>query len=143
MDWLMSKLGFKHEVEVETPKNISEPVISFLKVFESNPRRFKIRPIPTPNSVAIEGYRSQEMVDNHTKESFKFLQKWYYNPEDGLYGTKDLPDFLTSDEKKLVIKTIWDSFQERKARFEYLKGIRKERNNSKERKRLTKIYQEE
>ena len=143
MDWLMSKLGFKREMEVETPKDISEPVISFLKVFESNPRRFKVKETFHTSGVICGGYSPYKLIDTYSKESFKFQRSWHYYPEDRLYGIKDLPDFLTFDEKKLVIKTIWEYYSGRKSKLEYLKGIRKERNKSKERKRLTKIYQEE
>jgi len=127
---------------VETTSDISEPVISFLKVFESNPRRFKIKYTKTSAHDACGGYRAFELTDTYTKERFPYLSRWFYNYEEGLYGIKDLPNFLTLDEQKLIIKTIRNYYVERGIRLRYLKSIRTKRKQANERKRLTKIYRE-
>lgn len=149
MEWLnwlhklaAKRIKLKETSQVAATPDISEPVISFLKVFESNPRRFKIKYTKTSADDACDGYTAYNFVDTLTKERFSYLHR-FYNPEKDLYGIKGLPDYLTQDEKKLIVDTLWHHYTDRKNRFVHLKSIRTKRKQANERKRLTKIYREE
>lgn len=136
----MSKIGFKRkiEVEVETPKNISEPVISFLKVFESNPRRFKVFMQPTTAGEAHYCFQAYKLSDKVTGENWRFLVRPAFYGYNGRY--EELPAYLTEDEKALIIDKIISYFNVRKEKLEKLNKVREQRKLNKERDRLKTIY---
>lgn len=147
-------------IECQVEPVISEPVISFIKVIQSNPKRFKLCDISVDGGWAPYGnnrvYHHQvfRLVDNHTKEfwniterkSIEYLGIKYIG---GDYAFKEkseyvgLPEFLTKDEKDELIRVVGAIFRDKKNKLKTLKDLRKARVWEKERNRLTKIYQGE
>ena len=113
-------------------KDISEPVISFLKVFENNPKRFKIVSTLSAGWFNIESWT---FTDTSNLESWRFTRRLDY------YGGHEylLPNFLTKAEESLIVERLESYYLGRKER---LKELRKQRTINRERDRLTKIYQE-
>lgn len=116
-------------------KDISEPVISFLKVFENNPKRFKIV------GVSVDSWNSAtyNFIDTFNSESWHFTRRWFCT---GGY-TYSLPSFLTKAEKSLIVERLESYYSGRKKRLTELKELRRQRALNKERDRLTKIYEKD
>ena len=114
--------------------DISEPVISFVKTFKENPKRFTY----------IKGTLScyKVLTDTFTGEVFEIeevgLCKWLLNRPNII---------LTKDEMDYIDKEIVTPYNERKARYietrENRRCIQEKRKELQERRRLTKIYQQE
>lgn len=107
----------------EKPKDISEPVLSFVECVRQNPKRFQI-------NVVIE-------------DPFCYLYSCF-DKEKGIIhwmaSYKNKECFLTIDEKIYIrseLTKIYKSGPERKERYIKLKKMRKDRD---ERNRLKKIY---
>lgn len=130
----------------ETPvpeKDISEPVTSFIKCFEANPRRFKVEQpvIKELDCPVLSTYASRskyKLIDKKTGESWKVFLVSYYQ-----YNNKVVDnEWLTQDEVDLLTLTIVGYYA---SRSEKLRAIKIQKHNAKmmkERDRLTKIYKE-
>jgi len=110
-------------------KDISEPVLSIVKIFKENPKRF----------VLIDGEdyiysRSFFIADTVTNETFIV---WYNNYQG--YSLKVSPMVLTEAEEKYLIEELLLPCLKRKGKYY---RILEERKNLQERRRLTKIYKE-
>lgn len=119
--------------KVKSQKNVSEPVISFVDCFKSNPKRFKIKTNPLDNSISIS-----YIEDRVTKDIWTFcIQKQFIGYESYLYVllTPTIP-WLTKEEQNYLYKNISSYYQERKDRVAAYK-------ENKERKRITAIYKGE
>jgi hypothetical protein len=131
-------------------KDISEPVLSFVKCVRENPKRFIAESSETShyflNNTDIEDYRAYKIYDKVAKKGWYLLGKYYSNtwfvggyPGEGgpLYNN---PFFLTEDEKAYVLKEVKLVMNYRGERKVRLERIRKERRIRDERNRLKEIY---
>ena len=136
------------ESKHKSKPNISEPVISFVKTFKENPKRFTyVKDKDRENIINPRvSYINKVLTDTFTKEVFKITEinlcRWeLYQPN----------IILTKDEIDYIDKEIVTPYKERKARYietklnrECVQEKRKEvRKELQERRRLTKIYQQE
>lgn len=121
----------------ENKFDISEPVISFLKCFKENPKRFRLG-TRSVGSFYTSSYKRALFIDLKTKEKWNVTLRWYGS---------DLPTFdienvqwMTSDEKDLVSSTLRDYYIDRGLKLHTIRLERKARKVKKERDRLTAIY---
>ena len=125
---------------------ISEPVLSFVNCVKNNPKRFVLN-YEEPTEDCIVGDDGCKAVDNHwwsETRIFKDLltgEQWQYRISystkgNSIYGC----EFLTSDEKKYILKELGDFSGKRRSRFVELRNIRRQRKSMKERERLKGIY---
>jgi FMN-dependent NADH-azoreductase len=114
------------EQEVKLESNIQEPVISFIKCFKANPKRF----------VFDWNADNRWMVDTTTNEVFNFVFSWDYNR--GLTRVDNLD--LNKKELEYLHNNITSVLDERKSRKNSIIQIRKNRTNIKNRERLTQVY---
>ena len=115
------------------PKNISEPIISFVRTVENNPKRFKIK----RDCINISSrYYEYVLLDCKTKECFAFRVLWSYTSE----VRYRLPEYVTSDEKEYIIDSLTKVFQRKTERLSELREQRSKRKGEKERSRLKSIY---
>lgn len=117
--------------------DISEPVISFLKCFKENPKRFRLG-TRSEGSFYITSYKRSLFIDLKTKEKWDVTVRWYGS---------DLPTFdienaqwMTSNEKYLISNTLRDYYIDRGLKLHTIRLERKARKIKKERDRLTAIY---
>lgn len=125
-----SPKNYIKKLESELPKkDISEPVISFIKTVKDNPRRFK-----------IVGLNRQELIDRHSGERFAFITRHelvngslreVYEPTQG---------YLTDDEKEILSEEISEVFYIKRVKLRRLIRERANRIHQKERDRLKEIY---
>lgn len=129
----------EYEAEIKNaPKNISEPIISFVECFKANPKRFTLK-------YHWHRYGNiYKLLDKITKQEWEFYSSAFtYGdiPQEDKYKTySGYPDFLSECEKDYLYTHISAAFLARKARFDTIKQERKERQNMSERKRLISIY---
>lgn len=136
-------------------KDISEPIISFVKCVQENPKRFKVifdyeycglesykGSITRSNTPTIYHYCLQ---DTKTKESWTFVKDTtyplYLKSKSGEGKNSYNPEWITTDERYYLIESIKTIFHNRKDRKEKLDQIRKDRRIRDERNRLKEIYQ--
>lgn len=112
----------EESVKKETPKNIAEPVISFVECFKKNPRRFKMK-VDFPNGGGIHYY----LFDRYSNKRF-ILSRCY---KDNYYV-----GFNISDDEQEYIKEHVVGYYE--GRYEKYKALKEARN----RKKLYEIYKQ-
>lgn len=125
--WLRALLtGVCKDCELNT-QDIQEPVISFIKCFKANPKRFVFR----------WDLFDQWMVDTTTMEVFKFRT-------DNMSQTHPLICVnkldLNRDELDYLYTNINTIIDSRIHRRDHILKLRKNRSNIKNRERLTNIY---
>lgn len=164
------------EVEIKAlNKDVSEPVISFIRTFNANPKRFKVVALTTTKMGDLFPIHRHS---DHPMHKFKFKDKvtgeeWSFSscvPHDLVYDLYcgldtnrrvyiayynktwiEGSSYLTSDEKELIIKTIYDWHFKRvmkrldyrhrhKLRREKLALIAQEKRDAAERERLKGVY---
>lgn len=142
--------------EVKPPKaekDISEPVLSFVKCVLKNPKRFKvIYDFEHYEYVVNKGLMEKDkkpttyvysLTDMKTGESWVITKdRSYFScyPVE-LEATHTInPEWLTEDEREYLIESIKVIFHNRKDRKLKLEQIRKERRIRDERNRLKDIY---
>lgn len=119
----------------ENEPDISEPVTSFLKCFNSTPKRFKLVRSDT-DSRRLSKYQFNDL---ETNESWK-ITIW----GGGYHGCKiHDTNWMTSDEQKLIVKTITNYYIKRNYKRLSILAKRYARKMEKERSRLTAIYKED
>lgn len=115
--------------------DISEPVVSFVKTFKENPKRFTYINDNDEGYVYVLNIDRKVLTDTFTGEVFKIKEindRWW----DLLY-----PEIkLTADEIDYIDREIMKPYRKRKNRYHRIVNERKELQ---ERRRLTKIYQQE
>lgn len=133
--------------------NISEPVISFLKVFNENPKRFKLEQTLRMFGDAVGGFQSgYKLTDNILKESWAIEVDQYYNRpryslkiahikiySDGYFGW---PQWMTREEREYVFLNLRSYYINRRNTLDALLKDRVKRIQDKERQRLMKLYTE-
>jgi hypothetical protein len=146
--------GKESEVVEEEPvkegvTNISEPVISFLKVFNENPKRFKLEQTLKMSEGAEDGFQSgYKLTDNILKESWKIDENQYYQRyyprttctkiySDGYFGW---PQWMTREEREYVFLNLRSYYINRRNTRDTLIKDRAKRTQDKERARLMNLY---
>lgn len=133
-------------------KDISEPVLSFVKCVRENPKRFVVKSdyeyfgLKFSNNLAIRSTEPETyhfcLQDKVTKESWtlcKDIVLSFYPGSKEIKHTYN-PEWLTEDEKEYLITSIKTIFHDRRDRKEKLQEIRKQRRIRDERNRLKEIY---
>lgn len=137
-------------------KDISEPIISFVKCVQENPKRFKVVYDYEYNDMGFSYNTSQPIVkeiadhyyfifkDLQTKESWSLYGGFRapvltrVNDYEGKHTSN--PEWLTQDERVYLINSIKTIFESREGRKERVVELRKERRVRAERNRLKEIY---
>ena len=133
--------------------NISEPVISFLKVFNENPKRFKLEERFTRLQNPEAGFNNgcgYKLTDNILKESWAIeMDQYYHRPRyyhqtahtkiysDGYFGW---PKWMTREEREYVFLNLRSYYINRRNTLHALIKDRVKRSQEKERQRLMKLY---
>lgn len=106
----------QEEIQEEKPRelNISEPVISFIKVYEDNPKRFKITASePVESVVWRDGedvtYKLSDKMNGNT-----FTIIYANGPYSERYSTDKTTNFLTCDELYFIFNSIRKCYENRK-----------------------------
>lgn len=132
------------EQEVKVESNIQEPVISFIKCFKANPKRFEITVL-----LGKEG-RCYTLKDRLIGESFNFDVQINHTTEyegcgmvsrsRSFIGIEGLP--ISYDEAELLYTELQPVANRKQAKDRYARiaGSRIEREIKAERERLTNIY---
>ena len=140
------KVEKEYEGKAPAPRelDISEPVVSFVKTFKENPKRFTyVKDKDRENIINSRvSYIRKILTDTFTKEVFEITEinlcKWKLNHPNII---------LTEDEIDYIDKEIVTPYNERKAKYVETKlnreCVQEKRKELKERRRLTKIYQQE
>jgi hypothetical protein len=140
MKWLLNifkskKVVVEEIVDTVTFKDISEPVISFLRAFDANPRRFKLKHFDYCYVWQRDTYY---LIDTLTEEDWKFeVDRKYTNSPIRL---ESLPQYLTADEKELIVNSMRGYYEGRKCKLREIKASRQKRKLETERDRLKLIY---
>lgn len=149
-DQLSKDIGKVLEVKQAKGKNISEPVLSFVKCVQENPKRFLAESSESIHyylsGVNPEDSRGYKIYDKVAKKGWYLLGKYFSNPwfvhgypgEGGPFYND--PFFLTEDEKAYILKEVKLVMEHRGERKVRLNQIRKERRIRDERSRLKEIY---
>lgn len=181
MNWFKQLLGISDKMETDynglpkvtcnipmpkvkppkADKDISEPILSFVKCVQENPKRFRIisdyshnrfmcyqsgtKPPPLPELPQDYFYILKDLKTN---------ESWSLYGGDGVrvmcYSTNTYrdegkhtsnPEWLTRDERVYLINSIKTIFKNREGRKERVTQLRKERRVRDERNRLKEIYQ--
>ena len=146
------------EQEFKAEDNIQEPVISFIKCFKANPKRFKIKEVQDVfNGDLYRRYNNwgYTLTDKLTLEVFNFTV--YFDRVVGCNGDICENHYITSiktnNEVELHISPeegtlLWSelhaiaSRKQAKDRYARIVGARIEREIKAERERLTNIYKQ-
>lgn len=110
------------EEKSDTPEGISEPVVSFIKLFKTNHRRFRIE-----NWTGYRFWITDKTTNEHFSLGFRCHDE-YFNCLDS-ENTK----WLTKQEKRHLYLQISEFYFERSVRLSKIKADR-------QRKRLMKVY---
>lgn len=141
-----------YEATTRSSKNISEPVLSFIKCVRENPKRFVVKSdyeyfgLKISNSLVIRSTEPERyhfcLEDKVTKESWTLCKDIVLSFYSGFKESKHTynPEWLTEDEKEYLITSIKTIFHDRRDRKQKLQEIRKQRRNRDERNRLKEIY---
>lgn len=131
--WNMIKKLFSGITDRQN-KGVSEPVISFIKCFKENPKRFTFK-LSSYNGVTC----TYLCKDTLTQESWE-VKRGNYKHDNPYKGFYQFPAFLTPQETFLLFNTIYDYLHSEKLKLEQLEGVRRQRVKDKERKRLIEVY---
>lgn len=116
-------------------KDISEPVLSFIKLYKENPKRFKVkREVSCTNATIFYKY---SLLDTVNKKLFTASKRHYYmslTVKGWELGVNT--GWATQDEMQEVFDVI---LEERESRYKALK----DKKHSLQRERLTKLYKGE
>lgn len=118
------------EVKPKPEKDISEPVLSFIKLYKQNHRKFKIsaEPFVTPD------VDSWTLYDKENNKTFTASVGWGYC--NSYYRGGKNTEWITEEELIFVFDEIRSFLNSRKVRVE-------NKRNARARERLTKLYKGE
>lgn len=122
------------------PKDISEPVISFVECVRNNPRRFKLTEAESQQTTQWHQYtrlRVYTLKDKFSGEVFTAFRETDYR-----YGEAnwEFPTFVTKDGGDFLAEQLPIIFSGKLKNLVRLKTLRKERKVRVERDRLKSIY---
>ena len=148
-------------LEEDKPKDISEPVISFVECVRNNRKRFKCLQNRSDRwcyGDVQSQYEEYSFTDKLTNESwnvsiiykYKYGKKHEYHPDynqEVFYNGNGFPDFLTEDEIEYIVTSLEviykgyrDILQNRRKIINYRKLRDRDIIKQKERDRLKTIY---
>lgn len=140
----------EEEPAKEEQFKISEPVISFLKVFSENPKRFKLEQTFTRVENTESGFQSgYKLTDTALIESWEIERDQYYRPRHyslsahtEIYsnGYVGWPKWMTQEEREYVFLNLRSYYINRKNTRDALLKDRAKRKQDKERQRLMNLY---
>lgn len=120
--------------------NISEPVISFLKCFKDNPKRFKASCGWYTVEMSMITTQTYFITDKEKGIKYKYSA---YPLKVELTDCIDVSKLLSHQEITHVISVFEAEFKDRQERYNQILKQRKQREIVKLRNRLTEIYQQE
>lgn len=121
--------------EVKPPKpqkDISEPVLSFIKLYKDNHRRFKITLETYSDPVSVK--YTYNLFDRVENRSFSIIE--FHGCMSSLFRQSAGTKWMTEDEMEFCFKEIREFWLSRKERIQ-------EKQNKRARDRLTKLYKGE
>jgi hypothetical protein len=144
------------EQKVKVEDNIQEPVISFIKCFKANPKRFKIKELPcVVGGVIYPRYNNWRytLTDNLTSEVFSFTIYFerIVGQDDSICEYHQITSLVINSGSNIPLSfaecvLLWSELQplasrkQAKDRYSRIAGARIEREIKAERERLTNIY---
>lgn len=141
-NWLWPKKVEAPKLEKAEPPVISEPVISFVRAAQQNPKRFRLirqphrlgRDVPRAILYDVQNGRGFEVMERMTSVAgeFRFVYDWW--PSDNHMG------WLTDPEIYYINSEFRKIYEPRKARLNELLEIRQNRHKMRERQRYIDIY---
>lgn len=134
--------GQAKEIEAS---NVSEPVISFVKAFKANPKRFKIKYDMDNYTLMDPAYI---LTDTKEQLSWRFtlLPRSYDIRRRDMIKTIQYrvvygaPSFLSDNELRYIIDNMYPYYEDREKRFIAIRCDRMTRLHTKQRKALMKVY---
>lgn len=107
----------KSIVEAPPPKNVSEPVLSFVQTFLKDPKRFRVKCSFSAHTFRAHYY----LIDKKNKNYFGFFVRdnatcWVFPDSVGFD--------MTAEENKYLYDTIGKYYEDRKVRYKSLKEAR-------------------
>ena len=120
---------------VKVINDIGEPVLSFVRCFKDNPKRFRVDAYHEHMKIASGGHRLAQLTD-------KKLNKVYTLGTTNIVssGLVDMTGVLTEKEICYIVDTMLDYYTKRARRLSSIKQSRVKRDNSRLRKQLTEVY---
>lgn len=141
-NWLF---GTNPEIQVVVPQVqpekepdlvVGEPIISFVELVKSNPKRFKSR-----FGYDCEFNGQYGLTDTLTEETFWYTKHVFSRTRDTIdYNYKGSHSFVTQDEWKYLEQELQDFGTYCQSRSARLNELRFDRKNKRERKRLIDVY---
>lgn len=125
--------------KTEKPKDISEPVISFVECVKKNPKRFEVNEILDHLSVSHVNISKISVKDFYTGDIFETTKTEFYLLS-GIQTVFKNFSVFTVDEVEYVYKELRKIYSKRLERKNKILSLRAERKNKKERERLMKVY---
>ncbi len=127
---------------------VSEPVISFVKVFFNNPKRFILKELEEYERSYYKVSMEYSLVDKQTKEEYKIHLLKYPAimgiEKKVITWCSDNISFLTDDENEYLVRTVVKFYEGRSDILRKYRIARRERVKLKtlqqQRDRLSKIY---
>lgn len=131
-----TKRSVNEEEKAPYVQDVSEPVVSFLKLFSENPRKFKLSKLGLEESSRGAGFHSTtyELTDTINNMKYRFTSSFKCGVS--IIGH----DWMTYEEKQCVIATISKYFSERGFRLGNIKRGRRDRRYRHQRQKYMEIY---
>lgn len=146
-EWIKNYFSVKEEQPLIIRLDISEPVISFMKCVENNPKRFEVNQYYTHSqNISLSGYirpyqfEAFTIWDKEINRGWSIKGQFFYNPEEELNKKYEDAGFLTNTEKSWLISEIRQVYNARVERYNQIINTRKQRRIRDERNRLKEIY---
>ncbi len=126
------------EPEVQEPKDISEPVISFVQCVKDNPKRFKLKDFYENTGSAYFSSRKFILKDRATGEVFEVSLVCSGRRDYWRFGK--LHATITEDELDYIKEELTPVFEAKQEKLYQIQRLRAQRVGSRERQRLMAIY---
>lgn len=115
---------------------VGEPIISFVELVKSNPKRFKAK-----FGYNYEFNGQYSLTDTLTKETFWYTKHLLYQTGNSVkYGYKGSHSFVTQDEWNYIEQELQDFGTCCRDRATRLSELKLGRKNKRERQRLIGVY---
>lgn len=131
--------------DVIIPEGVSEPVISFVKCFQENPKRFKLLRNSMGGLISSDGgsgniYVLYILLDKKENIIYRYACN---TQEDNNKDYIDVLRLINTNEGSFLISELSKVFKYREKRYQELLTQRKERSQKRLREKLTNIYKGE
>jgi hypothetical protein len=129
-------------------KDVSEPVLSFIKCVKNNPKRFEVNRYNShASSMAMGSYNIRPydfyaftVWDKEINRGWFIKGQFFYAPGGDLSKKFEEATFLTDTEKSWLISGIQSIYSARRDTYNEIIKSRKERNKLAQRNSLKEIY---